>query len=187
MFLRVLCLVLSCFPSIQLLLVKIVSQFSKIKHLLYADDTQVYITLTPENAAANFDELKKCLSLVQSWMSANRLKLNPDKTEFILFGSQKQLEALTTILPVNILGSNLMPSDTVRNLGVKLDSKLDMSHHILEIARSCHYHMKDLRRIRRFLPRSVAITLANSLVGSKIDYCNSLFHGIKDSQMRRLQ
>ncbi len=165
----------------------IISGYDCIKHLLYADDTQLYISLTPSNASTAIAELQKCLKSVQAWMAANKLKLNPDKTEFIVFGSEAQRKTLSTFFPIDILDNKLTPSDTVRNLGVKLDSSLNMAQHISDVIKSCYYHIKDLRRIRRHLTKSVAITLSNALVGSKIDYCNSLFHGITDKQMRRLQ
>ena len=62
-----------------------------------------------------------------------------------------------------------------------------MSKQVSNTISSCYYHIKDLRRIRRHLTKSVAITLCNALVGSKINYCNSLYYGINDKQMQRLQ
>ena len=55
----------------------------------YADDTQLYVHLSHMNASAAFDQLNRCLQDVKKWMSASKLKLNPDKTEFILFVSKK--------------------------------------------------------------------------------------------------
>ena len=55
----------------------------------YADDTQLYVHLSHINASAAFNKLNRCLQDVKEWMSASKLKLNPDKTEFILFGSKK--------------------------------------------------------------------------------------------------
>ena len=55
----------------------------------YANDTQLYVHLSHRNASAAFDKLNRCLHNVKEWMSASKLKLNPDKTEFILFGSKK--------------------------------------------------------------------------------------------------
>ena len=52
---------------------------------------------------------------------------------------------------------------------------------------SCDYHIKDFRRIILYLTKSVAITLCNALVRSKIDCCNSLYYEINDKQMQRLQ
>ena len=62
-----------------------------------------------------------------------------------------------------------------------------MSKQVSNIISSCYYHIKDLRRIRCHLTRSVAIALCNALVGSRIDYSNSLYYGISDKQMQRLQ
>ncbi len=116
---------------------KIISAYTNIKHLLYADDTQLYISLTPTNPSTAIAELQKCLSSVQAWMSANKLKLNPDKTEFIVFGHEAQRKTLSSLFPVDILDNKLSPSYSVRNLGVKLDSGLDMAQHISDVIKSC--------------------------------------------------
>ena len=51
-------------------------------------------------------------------MSASKLKLNPDKTEFIVFGSKRQRDKLKAYFPSTILGSPLCPAQWVKNLGV---------------------------------------------------------------------
>ena len=45
----------------------------------------------------------------------------------------------------------------------------------------------DIRRIRHLLPLSTATALANSLVSSKLDYCNSLYSGISQTNLNKLQ
>ena len=47
--------------------------------------------------------------------------------------------------------------------------------------------MRDFVRIRRFLTKSVTIRMANALVSSRIDYCNSLLKGCYDQDLLRLQ
>ena len=84
----------------------------------YADDTQLYVHLSHRNASAAFDKLNRCLQDVKEWMSASKFKLNPDKTEFILFGSKKQRERLNACFQIDILGNPLHPTESVRNLGV---------------------------------------------------------------------
>ena len=66
----------------------IIHSHSSINHHFYADDTQLYITLTPTNFSRSIQKLKNCLSDIQNFMSANKLKLNPEKTGFILIGSK---------------------------------------------------------------------------------------------------
>ena len=49
--------------------------------------------------------LQGCLSAVQSWMAENKLKLNPDKTEFIVLGTEKQQTKLANHFPIDIMGT----------------------------------------------------------------------------------
>ena len=165
----------------------VIDKFQNIKHHLYADDTQIYIAITPVNQSSAVPELQECLRSVQEWMALSKLKLNPDKTEFIVFGTPAQQESLKHIYPIDILGNLLHPSNCVRNLGVLFDSGLSFSKQIGAIRKSCYYHMRDFARIRRFLPKSVSITVANALVSSRVDYCNSLLKGCYDYDLRRLQ
>ena len=58
------------------------------------------------------------------------------------------------------------------------DAGFSFQSHISQIRQQCSYHSSDLTWIRRFLSKSVAITLANALVSSRLDYCNSLLYGI---------
>jgi len=58
----------------------------------YADDTQVYMAFMPKTTW--FDVAKKleaCLTDISTWMSANMLKLNEEKTELIIFNPKHQV------------------------------------------------------------------------------------------------
>lgn len=165
----------------------IISGFSNVSHHLYADDTQIYIAITPDNATTAIPQLQSCLSSVQNWMNANKLKLNPDKTEFIVFGSELHRSQLSHLFPVEILGNALFPTDKVRNLGVIFDSSFSFSAQVSAICSSSYYHIRDFARIRRYLKRPTAITLANALVSSRLDYCNSLLDSITQYDMKRLR
>ena len=61
------------------------------------------------------------------------------------------------------------------------------SDQIKSVSKSCHFHIRDIRRIRHLLPLSAATALANSLVSSKLDYCNSLYSGISQVNLNKLQ
>ena len=59
-----------------------------ILHHLYADDSQLYVSFASGDSAAALNGLQSCLASVQSWMSTNKLNVNPDKTEFLFFGNK---------------------------------------------------------------------------------------------------
>ena len=61
-----------------------------IPHHLYADDSQLYVFFASGDSAAALNGLQSFLASVQAWMSTNKLKLNPDKTEFLLIGNGRQ-------------------------------------------------------------------------------------------------
>ena len=52
--------------------------------------------------------------------------------------------------------------------------------HVLNICRSVFYHIRDLRRFRTHLNKATAISLANALVSSRLDYCNLLLFGCSE-------
>ena len=62
---------------------------------------------------------------------------------------------------------------------------MSFSDQINSVSKSCHFHIRDIRRI--LLPLSTATALANSLVSSKLDYCNSLYSGISQTNLNKLQ
>ena len=115
------------------------------------------------------------------------LKLNADKTDFIIFGAKSQQEKFNPFFPVNILGESLIPSDAVKNLGVWFDSDFSFTKHVKTVCKLCFIQMRDLRQIRQYLTRDAALTAANALVGSRLDYCNSLFRGLSVANLPKLQ
>ena len=56
--------------------------------------------------------------------------------------------------------------DKVKDLGVYLDSSLDMSTNTSMIIRSCHVHLHHISRINKFLPRKTNEKVVNALITS---------------------
>ena len=158
-----------------------------IPHHLYADDSQLHVSFSSGDSAAALCGLQPCLASVQSWMSTNKLKLNPDKTEFLLIGNERQRSKFLSMFPIELLGVKTYPAKYARDLGVIFDKNFNFRSHISAICSSCIYHIRDLRRIRRHLDLDSAKVLANALVSSRFDYCNSLLSGIAETDLTKLQ
>ena len=75
----------------------------------------------------------------------------------------------------------------VASLGVIMDSKLTLDSHISAICKTCYYHLRSLRHIRRSLTQDMAISVAVAIVQSRLDYCNSLLYDISTFNINKLQ
>ena len=117
--------------------------------------------------------LQSCIIGVSAWMAQSKLKLNPSKTEFLLIGSKSQREKFINLFPLAVLGNEMNPADSARNLGVFFDSGSNFRQHISQVSSSCFYHISDLKRIRKSLLLALAKQVAVALVTSKLDYCNN--------------
>ena len=78
-------------------------------------------------------------------------------------------------------------SDSVKNLGVILDSSLSMTTFVSATARACYFHLRRISQIRKCLTTEATAKLIVSLILSRIDYCNSLLSGLPDSTIYTLQ
>src|SRR3989441_4566411 len=88
--LRVLSLVLSFSLSTLLLLAISLKTLIFISFHLYADDTQLYISFSSSDSSLALASLSHALDSVYSWLTLNLLSVNPNKTEYLLIGTQQQ-------------------------------------------------------------------------------------------------
>ena len=108
-----------------------------------------------------------------------RLRLNPTKTELIWFHRNKH-----PAYPLNNQSLQLDPNwiitsvNTVRDLGVLLDSSLNLKAHITSVTRSCFFHLRRIRQVKKCLNESFLRVLVQALIISRIDYCNSILAGL---------
>lgn len=156
-----------------------------ISYHIYADDTQLYFFFDPKECDQALQIVSKCVADVRSWMIHNKLKINDDKTEFLILTSQHSKSKLNCSLPIG--SSQVNPSSSCRNLGVTFDNKLTMNLHISNLCRNMMFHLRKIGSIRSILSENAAAQLVHSLITSKLDYCNSLLYGLSDSQINRLQ
>ena len=91
------------------------------------------------------EELIEYLKSVQEWMFGVKLKLNPEKTEFIIIGQKAIRGSLAPNFHVPLLQNNISPSVEVKNLGVTFDSDNSFDNHVAKVCRACYYHLRDLR------------------------------------------
>ena len=93
-----------------------------VEHHLYADDTQIYISLFGSETLESLTGLKSCVTDAFTWITNSKQKLNPSKTEFIIISSKKQREKfMIDLFPILLLDRDTLPKVFVRNLGCIFD------------------------------------------------------------------
>jgi len=111
-------------------------------------------------------------------MSANRLKLNMDKTELLCVGSRHSFSQQGGRLPVLHLGHDSTEArDHVRLLGVTLSSDLSLDRYATIVSATSFYWLLQLRRSPRSLYTVSATTLVHAFVSSRVDHCNAVLAG----------
>ena len=109
--------------------------------------------------------------------------VNPTKTD-VLWCSTSQPPPDTPLSPA---GTTVQPSDSVRNLGVLFDCDLSLAVHVNQLTARCYSSLRRIKSCRRALSRSASVTLINSLIVSRLDYCNSLLAGCNKQLVDKLQ
>ena len=72
--------------------------------------------------------------------------------------------------------ANVQFADTVSDLGVVVDSQLNMSAHVTAVSRSSLFQLRQLRAVRYSLSTDAAKTLVSAFISSRLDYCNSALY-----------
>ena len=126
-----------------------VIQGHNLDHHLYADDTQIYISLTTPDACRSLNQVRDCLQDVSLWMKNSKLKLNANKTEFIIIGTVTQRAKLDSFSPTHILNQSVTPAPSVSNLRVNFDESFNFKQHISKTCRCYFYHFLLLKPSRQ--------------------------------------
>ena len=146
----------------------------------------MYTSVAALNAEEAVSKLTNALVDIKKWMDGSRLKLNAEKTQLVWVGTRQQLEKVD-IETVDILESNVQVSSSVKDLGVLIDNSLSMSGHVNALTKSSFFQLRQIRTIKRRLPRHARETLIRAFVSSKLDYCNVLLYNINDGLLKKLQ
>ena len=130
---------------------------------------------SPSSMQIAINRLEDCLLDVSHWMAHNGLKLNNDKTEWLIFNGNPEFSKGVTL---TVGAETIKQSTSIRNLGVRLEPDLTMLPHINDTCRSGYYHLRRINKIRKYLSDCGTKTLIQALVISRMDYCNSIYNGL---------
>ena len=119
-------------------------------------------------------------------MDSNRLKMNDDKTKYIVFSLSRMLTHIEYD-SININGISIPRSECIRYLRAWLDQQLSLRKHIMLKCRTAMMNLQRLKLIRKYLTEETAKVLVLGPVLSHLDYSNAIFVGLKDKDIKAMQ
>ena len=159
-------------------------------YLLYADDTTLLRHAKPKDLPKTVEEMQKELANITNWSEKRNLSLNALKTKTVLF-STSQLSRVRKLDDVAIqLTSNNKQLERVfhvKILGVYFNQHLTWANHVNFVTRTCYATLRSLRIFRRTADFNLRKTLAESLILSRLNYCNVLLSDAPQYILKRLQ
>ena len=130
--------------------------------------------------------IQACIEKIRIWMILHKLMMNDSKTEFVIVVSSGSVDKVS-IDTITIGDSSVSPPGSARNIGVIFDKTLCLNDHITKVCRTCHYWLKNIRRIRRCLSLTATQLFVQALVLSRLDYCSALYVGLPQQKLGRPQ
>ena len=93
----------------------------------YAEDTQLYVSCNWYNPNVALDRINMCISDLRIWIIRNKHNINDSKTLIITSSALKQ-----SFDDLNIMvgDSNIVSSNSARNLGVIFEKCMKLDYHI---------------------------------------------------------
>jgi hypothetical protein len=95
---------------------------------MFADDTSVSYASNSAEELQNV--INSELESLNKWLITNKLSLNIVKTEFMIIGSRQRIRNLNDEIDIELNGNIINKIDSVKSLGVDIDSHLTWSVHI---------------------------------------------------------
>ena len=144
----------------------------------FADDTHLL------NFSHSVESLTKKvnadLKALSTWLNANKISLNPKKTEFIVFYSKNKNISPSTHL--KLLGQRIYPSQSVKYLGVHLDAHLNWKTHISTLANKLQRSNGALYKLRHFMPLNTLVDVYHAIFSSHMRYACQVW-GLRDNSI----
>ena len=132
------------------------------------------------------ENIQNLLEHIGQWMSEYFLCLNQGKTKILVLAPPSIQEEIV-IGGVFLKNVCIRFVTSVKNLGIILDDVLSFEEQINKVVKTCYATIKKLTQIKGFLSRQHLEQLVSSDIFSILDYCNSLYYGVNNNLLMKMQ
>ena len=133
---------------------------------IFADDSTLFYS--NKNLAELERNVNNNLSCVHTWLCANKLSLNIDKSCFVIFHTTQKKKTMDIKLLVN--NKPIKEKKSIRYLGIIIDSHLTWKSHISFIGKKIRRNIGIISKLRHFVNNKILINLYYALIYPFLTY-----------------
>ena len=147
------------------------------KFTLFADDSTLTCSFPHHNLNIIHETLNLQLISIDHWLRSNKLQINANKSNFIIYSYRN-----TYNIPPVSLGQNMIQQTTnTKFLGLYLDQHLKFNHHVQHISSKVSKTVGILHKLKHFFPDYALKILYNSLILPFISYGIEVWYATSDT------
>lgn len=154
---------------------------------MFADDAQIYFNDKSFAIDRIADCVNKDLINVWNWAARNKLTLNAKKSNCILFSTSNTEFLRNSLPPIVLNGATIPISNTVKSLGVMLDSTLNWESQITTICGRIYAGLRSLYSTISYTTLNLRIKLVKSLLIPHFIYCSSIMGSLGSGVFQKLR
>ena len=142
-----------------------------------------HFSFTSDTDEISSKKLEQNISKIIDCFAKSQLVVNKQKTEYIVFSTRKRLT--NTVL--NIDNERIAESNSMKYLGIIIDSKLKFDGEVKKILQRMACAIKVLNTLSNSLPDKTKFFLLNAIVISHLHYSALILIGLQKSLLTTLE
>ena len=133
--------------------------------IMYVDDTTLFCDINKlQNLEITLNELRK----ITDWLAANKLSLDANKTNFMVFHSDQKIVIYPKLLINDV---EIERGDCFNFLGLQLNHNLKWNKHLSHVSLKITKITALLHKLKLEFPASILKSIYNTLILPSINYC----------------
>ena len=149
--------------------------------VLFADDTNSFLTGLELDSMVSIINTE--LNAVVEWLNANKLSLNIDKTNYMIFAPKGKS---TNHQGIYISDKQINEVNRTKFLGVMLDNNLTWANHISYISNKISKAIGILLKTRKVFNTGTLVQLYNALIYPYLTYCINIWGATYQTHLQKL-
>ena len=153
----------------------------------YVDDSKLYASFEITNVDSIVSHINKDLAKIAAWCCINSLLINPEKTKLLVIGTHQMLQKLPENFHITLLGKEIAPSASAKDLGLEIDATLSYNVHTTNTVSSCIGSLCQINRVKHLFDSTTLESIIEALVFSRLYYCSAVWSGTAKKNICKLQ